>query len=552
MKRLQNHIINNDYEEKGGRILYCSHCGKQISDESKFCSYCGRNIREDEVNEIMNTFEIETPNNENVSASEDRSLKKRRSWIWIGIVAVLIAGIITTIKLSDYLTSQNLEEVIIGEWVFQEDDFSFYFQFNVDGTYTNSIMVSNSLPQVQVGNYYINANLLNFDGNEFTVKLKGKNTMVWDSEILTTKKLHRIATEEFIKSVQNPGMVSHNPSYSSGADIVATQNNNKELFPIELNDKWGYIDETGKVVISPKYDTYHSYDLSVDGTNPFYDGLARVVVNGKFGFINKSGQYVIQPKYEFAKDFSENLAAVKVTGEGWKYINRSGEYAFEPNFRMGGAQSFFDGMAAVNAGGKWGYINKEGNFVIKPQYVDLREEDLSLVGDFSEGLAAVKLEKVGYIDTKGSCVIEPQFDETRDFSDGFAAVCIGDKWGFIDKHGNYLTELKFDWALSFSEGLAAVTIGDKRGFINKEGNLVIELQFDGGRSWEKGFSEGLAVVELGDKYGYIDKNGNLVIPAIYDSCGDFKNGLAMVRCWMDESYFGYIDQTGNFIYRSDG
>lgn len=534
--------------------MYCSHCGKQISDESKFCSYCGRNIREDEVNEIMNTFEIETPDNQNVLAAGDKSVKKPNSWIWIGIVVVLIVGIITTAKLSGYLNSQNLEEVIIGEWVFQEDDFSFYFQFNVDGTYTNSIMVSNSnsLSDIQVGKYYTKANILYFDGNEFKVKLKGKNTMVWDSELLTTKKLHRITAEKFMESIQNPGMVWYNPRYSSGVDVVVTQDNNKELFPIEINDKWGYIDETGKVVISPKYDMYDSYDLLVDGANPFYDGLARVVVNRKFGFINKSGQYVIQPKYEFAKDFSENLAAVKVTDEGWKYINRSGEYAFEPNFKMEGAQSFSDGMAAVKVDGKWGYINKEGNFVIKPQYVALREEDLSLAGDFSEGLAAVKLKKVGYIDTKGSCVIEPQFDEARDFSDGFAAVCVGDKWGFIDKHGNYLTELKFDWALSFSEGLAAVTIGDKRGFINKEGDFVIKPQFDGGRSWANGFSEGLAVVELGDKEGYIDKNGNFVIPAIYDSCDDFKNGLAMVRCWMDERYFGYIDQTGNFIYRSDG
>jgi hypothetical protein len=44
--------------------------------------------------------------------------------------------------------------------------------------------------------------------------------------------------------------------------------------------------------------------------------------------------------------------------------------------------------------------------------------------------------------------IKPQYDEARQFSDGFAAVRIGDadngKWGFVDKRGKMVLGPQFD------------------------------------------------------------------------------------------------------------
>ena len=64
----------------------------------------------------------------------------------------------------------------------------------------------------------------------------------------------------------------------------------------------------------------------------------------------------------------------------------------------------------------------------------------------------------------GIIVINPQFDLANSFSDGLAAVRIGDvltgEWGFVDKTGRIVINPQFDWAGSFSDGLAAVRIGD--------------------------------------------------------------------------------------------
>ena len=61
------------------------------------------------------------------------------------------------------------------------------------------------------------------------------------------------------------------------------QEEKPRLFPIELNSKTGYIDNTGKIVIPPQFDFGWK----------FSEGFACVVVNGKTGFINESGEYLV-------------------------------------------------------------------------------------------------------------------------------------------------------------------------------------------------------------------------------------------------------------------
>ena len=88
-------------------------------------------------------------------------------------------------------------------------------------------------------------------------------------------------------------------------------------FVVKINNQFGFIDETGKLVIPAKY----------DDTNSFSDGLAVVKINSKWGFINKSGELVIPAKYDNAYVFSDGLASVKINDEN-VIINKSGKVIF--------------------------------------------------------------------------------------------------------------------------------------------------------------------------------------------------------------------------------
>ena len=49
-----------------------------------------------------------------------------------------------------------------------------------------------------------------------------------------------------------------------------------------------------------------------------------------------------------------------------------------------------------------------------------------------------------------------QYEVARDFSEGYAAVKVGDQWGFIDINGDLVIEAKYEGTGAFSEGLCAV------------------------------------------------------------------------------------------------
>lgn len=342
----------------------------------------------------------------------------------------------------------------------------------------------------------------------------------------------------------------------------------QRLFPIIENDKKGYIDSKGNVVISPQFDfsvsamdfsppEYYIYELYED--NSFKENLISVGVERRYGYVNKQGKYIINPQFDSAQSFSEGLAAVSV-GDRVGYINTKGEFAIQAQFEW--ADSFSEGLARINKGTKYGYIDKQGKIVIEPKF-DLPQTDGAPSFEFSEGLAiAFSNNKYGYINQKGEYVIEPQFEWAYPFSEGLAVVGVGDRKGYINTKGEFVIEPQFDLASSFSEGLAVVNIGfdpdspnqpGKYGYIDKKGQYVINPQFDRARE----FSEGIAAVKVGNKWGYIDKKGNYLIEPQFEDAGDFVGELAAVGLssirqgtgWKIQ--YGYVNKKGEIVWRGE-
>jgi hypothetical protein len=99
---------------------------------------------------------------------------------------------------------------------------------------------------------------------------------------------------------------------------------------------------------------------------PFNEGLAPVLSNNKFGFIDKTGQVVVEPLFRETYGFSEGLAAVKIIGSDgqyvWGYIDRAGRFAIAPKFKE--AQTFAGGLAQVlTAEGKRQLIDGTGKVI---------------------------------------------------------------------------------------------------------------------------------------------------------------------------------------------
>ena len=116
--------------------------------------------------------------------------------------------------------------------------------------------------------------------------------------------------------------------------------------------QYGYIDRTGKIVISPQFDDAWS----------FSGGLAEVKVAKKWGYIDRTGEIAIKPQFDEVSPFAEGLAKVKVAKE-YGYIDRTGKMVISPQFDVA-AYSFSEGLAHVHTIKRGqGYIDKTGRHV---------------------------------------------------------------------------------------------------------------------------------------------------------------------------------------------
>ncbi len=262
------------------------------------------------------------------------------------------------------------------------------------------------------------------------------------------------------------------------------------LAPFMTTKAVGFIDWTGKVVISPEYDTAWN----------FSEGFARVKKNDKMGYIDKTGKEITPFQYSEAGDFCEGMAAVIKSGKTG-YIDTTGKEVIPCAYDDG--YGFFQSLAAVKKGGKWGYIDKTGKEVIPFQYDDATP--------FLQGLAAVKKSgKWGYIDKAGEVVVDFTYDEVGGFANGLTAVKQDGKWGYIDKTGELVIPCKFEGAGYFSDGLAPV-LQDKWGYIDTTGKIVIPCKYWYAASFSEGFAAVRAVGEY-NVWGFIDKTGKEVVP----------------------------------------
>ena len=125
------------------------------------------------------------------------------------------------------------------------------------------------------------------------------------------------------------------------------------LGTIMLNQKWGCIDKTGKIVINPQFDAAFYFGK---------EGLAVVLLNKKYGYIDKTGNIKINYQFDYARSFSEDGLARVVINNKWGYINKNGNFEINPQFDAAGA--FNEGFAAVKVGDKYCYIDKSGKIVI--------------------------------------------------------------------------------------------------------------------------------------------------------------------------------------------
>jgi len=304
------------------------------------------------------------------------------------------------------------------------------------------------------------------------------------------------------------------------------------LLVVSVEGKDGFIDLTGRMVIPATFDFAWQ----------FSEGRASAWQNGRAGFIDRSGKFVIPRVFEYARAFHEGLAEVELGGR-WGFVRMDGQLSIQPQFEE--TRPFSEGRAPVRIDGRWGYVDRAGVLVIAAQY---RQASL-----FENGRALVQMEQDWFaIDRSGA-------PTSRDPNDLVPEQRMG-KWGFVKPDGKVAVDFRFDGFQPFSEGLAAVQVGERWGFVDRRGRLVIAAEFEDGcpTAPESGrggppiglFKEGLAAAYKDGSWRFIDKSGREAVPGRFAKVSNygFRNGIVQV---CGKNTCGYIDRTGRVIWSWD-
>jgi hypothetical protein len=345
------------------------------------------------------------------------------------------------------------------------------------------------------------------------------------------------------------GIIAPDGKFSTGAvfeklgDELSRLPDGSFLIPFTSQGKQGLVDQTGKVVISPRFESI----------SPGFDGNGRYVmqIDGKYGVLDLSDRWILEPKYLFIewKD-KENRFWVqqgRLTTE-YFYFDRDGK-------RMGpippadiwavvGEKPFgLTGCFAAGGGELYGFCDREAKEQIKPQW--------DRVWDFNKesGLARVqKGGKFGFVDSKGKEVVPIQYDEAYDYDRRRRAVVMrAGGWGVLDETGKAVIEMGLEAfpAPAGEKGYFAKR-GGKWGILDFDGRPVMPFEMDEALPYRE--ATGLAWARRGGLWGMIDTDGKWALQPVYDDIGPHsEGGLAPAVL---AGRFAVVDGKGAVVARS--
>ncbi len=301
-------------------------------------------------------------------------------------------------------------------------------------------------------------------------------------------------------------------------------------------NKWGFIDTFGRVVIPAQYDQ----------VSAFQEGLAPVNFEGRWGYIDHRDTPVIPFKFRAAWQFRGGKARVLNFDGSPCFIDHSG-HTVCPDHTLE-LYDFSDGLAVCGQGGLFGYIDTTGKTVIPPRYIE--------AWPFDKGVARVALQDgQGLIDRSGAFLLKPEYQhvslpangrilvqqENRYFyldlqgdhmggrylhgtpySDGVAAVADTLGWYLMDLHEHPLIEARYDQIRPAGEAHWIARNGTYQALLDHQGHILTPFRYDQINT----FSENYAGYLKGHLWGFLDTAGNEITPPQFGLVWDFHEGMA--------------------------
>ncbi len=253
------------------------------------------------------------------------------------------------------------------------------------------------------------------------------------------------------------------------------------LMPVQLGGKVGYINKNGKTAINAQYDRMPT-GAWARGVS---DGRIVVYKNGAFGVIDTRGKTVVGFDRSISNitDFQHGVATVTKGNQRYQIDTSGKRIASTPATPTPAPQVATEPSSPPPPPS---YTQTKP----PPASVTISQTSSNVLGASSANIVAqptsttpavsqafVSSSVVSTPVNQGATVSAVPMRSSTTSPPFFPAQQNG-KWGFIDANGVAMIQYVFDEVQSYSEGLAAVRMGNRWGYIDGRGDLVIDFRFE--------------------------------------------------------------------------
>ncbi len=333
-----------------------------------------------------------------------------------------------------------------------------------------------------------------------------------------------------------------------GADTVLSSVKKTGKKQTVKRSRYGFINAKTQFVVEPVYDEIGPWPSDV----PILVRIGGLKIPGgeyqresckgcRYGYIDNTGKIIIPAVYDRAKPFVYGVAWVKtgcVSGDCADgkdgLIDTAGKYLLAPDYSLSFISGFYNGAAIVCAGGrtvdnehiggKWGLVSVRGEWLVKPIYDNMKymSDTYQRHIRVNKGCQAedgyyCKGGKWGVLNVSGKETVPCVYDAIETFENGYACVQSRNKYGLIDTGGTIIHVPVFDYLIPFHD-LAIVNRGGMR---NESGEIT------------------------GGQWSVIDRNGKEILTGMFHRIEPF-GAVAVIR---QDSVCGVIDNKGVLIIK---
>ncbi len=229
----------------------------------------------------------------------------------------------------------------------------------------------------------------------------------------------------------------------------------------KMNNKYGYIDSEGNVVIPLEYE---------DVEQTVETNLFPVQKDGKWGYVNEKNQVVVPFKYRITRPVMDGVGIMQdknfvIVGA----INEKGVIIYD-DYKYQDISYANAGKYKVMKNGLWGYIDS----VTYQEIIPLK---FSSCGSFYNNIAIVKFEGfANIIDTKGNLLLPQNYQGIYNWGK-ILFVEKDKKYGAINKEGNILLPIEYDM-ISYGGPFANIKKNNLWGKLKYDLSILIEPKYE--------------------------------------------------------------------------